>query len=126
MSDGGKGDNRRPENQEAFADGYDRIFGKDHKPSRGRFIWDKEKRDFVEYSQHYSESTAPYILGDIQPYQSMVTGEMIQGRRQHREHLKSHNLIEVGNETKYISQRKAIETPAGLRETIAREVYKRG
>jgi len=39
---------------------------------------------------------------NIQPdnvcYKSMVTGEMITGRRQHREHLKLHNCVEVGNE----------------------------
>jgi hypothetical protein len=38
------------------------------------------------------------VIGDIQPYLSMQTGEVIGGRRQHREHLKQHGLIEVGNE----------------------------
>jgi len=42
---------------------------------------------------------APYIQPDNTCYRSMATGEMITGRRQHREHLKNHNLIEVGNET---------------------------
>jgi|SRR6478752_6327879 len=41
---------------------------------------------------------APAVLADINPYRSMATGEMITGRRQHREHLKNHGLIEVGNE----------------------------
>lgn len=35
---------------------------------------------------------------DIQPYKSMVTGEMIGSRSQHRDHLKRHNVYEVGNE----------------------------
>ena len=39
-----------------------------------------------------------FVMGDIDPYQSMITGEMIQGRRQHREHLRQHECIEVGNE----------------------------
>ena len=39
-----------------------------------------------------------FVLGDIQPYKSMITGEMINGRRQHREHLRQHGCIEVGNE----------------------------
>lgn len=39
------------------------------------------------------------VRGDIEPYQSMVTGEMITSRSQHREHLKRHGLREVGNET---------------------------
>jgi hypothetical protein len=43
-----------------------------------------------------------HVLPDIQPYQSMVDGSMIQGRRQHREHLKEHRVIEVGNEVKHL------------------------
>lgn len=41
---------------------------------------------------------APMVIADIQPYRSMATGEMIGGRAQHREHLKKHGLVEVGNE----------------------------
>lgn len=38
------------------------------------------------------------VQQDIQPYQSMVTGEMITSRSQHRAHLKQHGCIEIGNE----------------------------
>lgn len=41
---------------------------------------------------------APMVIADIQPYRSMATGEYVGGRRQHRDHLKRHGLIEVGNE----------------------------
>lgn len=41
---------------------------------------------------------APAVHADIQPYKSMVTGEMITSRSQHRAHLKQHNLMEIGNE----------------------------
>ena len=60
---------------------------------------------------------SPMIMGDIQPYQSMVTGEIINSRSSHREHLKSHNLVEIGNETKYL-QPKAKELPPGLKQRI--------
>ena len=40
----------------------------------------------------------PSITPDIKPYKSMITGEMITGRSQHREHLKRHGVQEVGNE----------------------------
>ncbi len=40
-----------------------------------------------------------HVQGEIQPYQSMVTGETIQSRSQHREHLKRHGKVEIGNET---------------------------
>lgn len=57
------------------------------------------------------------VMGDIKPYQSMVTGEWITSRSHHRDHLKAHKVIEVGNETKYL-QPKRKEIPAGLKQTI--------
>ena len=53
----------------------------------------------IEKSKHYSEPVAPIIMPDIQPYQSMADGSMITSRSHHREHLKQHNCIEIGNET---------------------------
>jgi hypothetical protein len=41
---------------------------------------------------------APYVVADIQPYRSTITGEPIASRSAHREHLKQHRCIEVGNE----------------------------
>ena len=38
------------------------------------------------------------IIGDIEPYRSIATGEMINSRQQHRQHLRDHNLVEIGNE----------------------------
>lgn len=104
MSDGGKGDKRRPGNNEAFDAGFDRIFGQ-RKVEKGSFVWDKDKGEFVPAAEFYgskAESVAPLIMGDIQPYQSQVDGSLIQGRRQHREHLRQHRLIEIGNETKHL------------------------
>jgi putative FmdB family regulatory protein len=42
--------------------------------------------------------TAPRVIPDIQPYKSIVTGERIKCRAHHREHLREHNLVELGNE----------------------------
>lgn len=39
-----------------------------------------------------------FVMDDIKPYRSMATGEMVMGRRQHREHLRANRLIEIGNE----------------------------
>lgn len=68
---------------------------------RTTYIQHPVTHELIERSEYYAnhvEVSAPMIMGDIQPYQSQVTGEMINGRRQHREHLKQHRLIEVGNE----------------------------
>ena len=62
--------------------------------------------------------SGPMVMPDIQPYQSMVTGEMIQSRSSHREHLRSHNLVEIGNETKHL-QPKTKQLPPGLKQRIA-------
>jgi hypothetical protein len=39
-----------------------------------------------------------HVIPDIEPYKSMVTGERIRSRTHHREHLKEHGLVELGNE----------------------------
>lgn len=53
--------------------------------------------------------SAPYVIEDIKPYRSVVTGERIKGRSHHREHLRQHELVEVGNEP--VKQRKDIPMP---------------
>lgn len=63
-----------------------------------------------------------YVLGDIAPYKSMVDGSMIEGRRQHRDHLRRNNLLEVGNETKHLKPYGNYGSPAGLKEELIRNV----
>jgi len=50
-------------------------------------------------------SSGPQIVRDIEPYKSMVTGEIITSRSYHRDHLRAHGCIEVGNEIKAAMQR---------------------
>lgn len=63
---------------------------------------------------------APMVMPDIQPYRSTLTGEEITSRSRHREHLRAHGCVEVGNER--LSPPKTRFTAAdGLRqELIAR------
>ncbi len=81
---------------------------------------------WTEITKDYSggESSAPTVITDIEPYQSMVTGEMIGGRRQHREHLRQHGLVEIGNETHHLKPWKPepkIDWGQALHETMARK-----
>jgi hypothetical protein len=46
----------------------------------------------------WQKLTPVHVIADIEPYRSMATGERIKGRSHHRQHLKDHGLIEVGNE----------------------------
>jgi len=38
------------------------------------------------------------VMGDIQPYISQIDGSVINSRSVHRNHLREHKCIEVGNE----------------------------
>jgi len=120
-----KGSNRRPEDKNAFDDAYSKIFT--DRPKRGSFIWDSEKGEMVPKSDYYCshDPVAPMFVPDIQPYKSMVTGEMIGGRAQHREHMIRHNLIEIGNETKYLKNERKQESPKVLKERIAQIAHDR-
>lgn len=115
-----KGSNRRPGNSDAFDAGYARIFG-DKKPEKGRFVWDDETKKFIPAGKSSHVPNAPMVFGDVRPYKSMVTGELIDGRRQHREHLKTHNVVEVGNDIPMKHQDRTPRTD--LKEQIARVVY---
>ena len=69
-----------------------------------------------------ADPVAPYVMPDIQPYQSQITGEMIQSRSRHREHLRQHNCIEVGNEKMSNAPPREAPPPA---ETLRREIARR-
>lgn len=42
--------------------------------------------------------SAAYVPQEFQPYKSMLTGQIITDRGEHRRHLKAHGCTEVGNE----------------------------
>lgn len=43
-------------------------------------------------------SDAPMVMPDIDEYTSMIDGTRIRSRSQHREHLRAHGCVEVGND----------------------------
>ena len=45
------------------------------------------------------------IVADINPYESIVTGEEVGSRRAHREHLKVHSCEEIGSERPHLTPR---------------------
>ncbi len=56
-------------------------------------------------------ASGPQVMRDIDPYKSMVTGEMITSRSRHRDHLKRHNVIEVGNDTSHMKAKPTQSAP---------------
>ena len=59
----------------------------------------------------------PLVHGDIAPYISMIDGSVINSRSSHRDHLKQHGCIEIGNER---VEPKPLTPPPGLKETLIR------
>lgn len=92
--------------------------------TRRRFIQQPDG-ELVEVDRDYRpEPRAEYhVMGDITPYKSMIDGSMISSRSRHREHLKQHGCVEVGNDSSLQRQRGPLQSPPGLKETIARNVY---
>lgn len=71
------------------------------KVQRGHWVFDRSKGKFVPaakyYAREHTSKTGLQVVPDIKPYKS-VTGEIIGGRKQHRDFLRAHGLAEVGNE----------------------------
>lgn len=67
---------------------------------------------------------APMVMGDIQPYKSMIDGSLITSRSHHREHLRAHGCVEVGNDSSVLNPKKRpLESPKGLKEAIIRATH---
>jgi hypothetical protein len=58
-----------------------------------------------------------HIMGDITPYQSMLNGEIITSRSRHREHLRDHGCVEVGNDSSLYRPREPLK-PRGVKESV--------
>lgn len=93
--------------------------------ARTTYIQDPVTHKLIPKSEYYAHAdvNAPMIMGDIQPYQSMIDGQMITSRSQHRNHLRQHGMIEVGNETKYLKNQDRQQS--NVKEQIARQVYEK-
>ncbi len=63
-----------------------------------------------------------HIIGDIAPYRSMVDGSIITSRSHHREHLRQHNCVEVGNDSSLWKKPEPLKSPPGLKDDIIRAV----
>lgn len=64
--------------------------------------------------------SAPAVQPDNTGYRSQVTGEWIGSRTAHKKHLKTHGLVEVGNEKMSNAKPKEV---GNLKREIADRVY---
>lgn len=88
----GKGSNRRPEDRKKVLDALDKLYGKEVKV--GSYKQDPETGKMIsayEFHKKYYKprNQAPFIIGDIEPYQSPIDDRMINSRSQQRYDLES-------------------------------------
>ncbi len=97
-------DNKSLPNTKEYEENYDRIFGKDHKPTRGTFIWDGQHFvPAVEYKPPPTALDAPVMVGRFYENQSVTELDAnnrpvqidIGPRPRHREYMKERGLTTV-------------------------------
>jgi len=71
--------------------------------------------------------SAPMVQSDISGYQSQVDGSWIDSKSKHRDHLKRHRMIEVGNDVpmKQRDVELSDKTNKQRKEMIAHQVYEK-
>jgi hypothetical protein len=95
--------------------------------ARITYIQDPDTLRLIPKDEYYdrTELNAPMIMGDIKPYKSMVTGEEITSRSKHREHLRQHGMVEIGNELKHLQPKPKQDDSSRVKELVARQVYEK-
>ena len=85
---------------------------------------EEAKRSWAE-KQANVRMTAPRVMSDIGGYISQVDGSWIDSRSKHRDHLKRHNMIELGNDVPMQQKQVSASENKARKETIARQVYEK-
>ena len=117
-----------------FDEGYDRVFGPDRKPTRGRWVWDEAQGRLVsaeEYRSGPKALHAPILMDRFYENVAATDGTDIGSRRRHREYMKAHNLTTAddfkGVWAKQAERREAVKQgklpDPNRREAIARALY---
>lgn len=96
--------------------------------SRSRFC--RVCRDFHDVDEPWPEACYGHfgiqadesiqVVRDMEPYRSMIDGSVIDGRKRHRDHLKAHGCIEVGNDTSHIKRKPEAPISPSRKESLHR------
>ncbi len=81
--------------------------------------WDHRTGKRVPLDDVSRETGAPMVMPDIQPYKSMIDGSIVGSRSYHRDHLKAHGCIEVGNEK---MESKPVQAKSERRDLLRRQL----
>lgn len=82
----------------------------------GRVVYEVVK-GVVTIDERFKAEDAPFVIPDITPYRSQLTGEMVGSRSRHRDLLREHRCIEVGDQTHYLKPKQKAPPP-GLKQRL--------
>lgn len=84
-----------------------------------------EAEEAWKIKETMTKKQAPMVMSDIGGYVSQVDGTYIESRSKHREHLKRHRMVEIGNDVPM--QHRKIEAPNSeqRKRNIAEQVYQK-
>ena len=92
-----------------------------YSPNTGKKMAEFQNGELVfSTDEFYTPEPQHLVMGDIKPYKSMIDGSIIHSRSRHREHLKAHGCVEVGNDSSLRAKPKPIPIAPGLKEDIIR------
>jgi hypothetical protein len=80
---------------------------------------EEAKRSWLEKQENKRRETS-MVMSDIEGYISQVDGTWIKSRSHHRDHLKQHRMIELGNDVPM--QRKEAEISTKSQEARKRQI----
>jgi len=77
--------------------------------------------------QEMTRKEAPMVMSDIDGYVSQVDGSWIKSRSHHRNHLKEHRMIELGNDVPMQHKQADMSTKSkeARKRNIAEQVYQK-
>lgn len=85
----------------------------------------EEAKRSWEDKQKNVRMSPPAVMSDIGGYISQVDGSWIDSRSKHRNHLKQHNMIEVGNDVPMEHRKLSTRHDKERKEFIGRQVYEK-
>ena len=86
-------------------------------------IGKEEAEKSWEEKQKQPIRAAHMVVSDIGGYVSQVDGTYIESRSKHRDHLKRHRMVEVGNDVPMKHKAVEVANPEQRKRQIAEQVY---
>jgi len=70
----------------------------------------------IGHFRKYDPRPQIHVIKDIEPYKNMIDGNVIKSRRHHRDFLRAHGCIEIGND--FVRPKREFKPPPGLVDDI--------